>query len=86
MSCASPMPTENDLAVWPEFAILAALRVSIVLAVQTLRVVHPVDEPTLLPGRDGDTISARNIVRLAERLRRAIVRYERRTAGLHDQP
>jgi hypothetical protein len=51
MSCVSPIPTQNDLAISPELAILAALRVSIELAAETLRVVHPVDQPPALPRR-----------------------------------
>ena len=83
MSCERPLPTQADLAISPELAILAALRVSIELAAETLRVVHPVDEPMLLH-RDGDALSAAMIVSLAAALRLAIVDYEQRMAGLHD--
>lgn len=86
MICVSPIPSQADLAVSPELAILAALRVSIELAAETLRVVHPVDEPILLHRHDGDVLSAAMIVSLAAALRLAIVDYEQRMAGLHDSP
>jgi hypothetical protein len=85
MTCVSPIPTQTDLAISPELAILAALRVSIELAAETLRVVHPVDEHSL-HCRDGDVLSAATIVYLAEALRLAIVDYEQRVAGLHESP
>ena len=83
MSVVSPIPTETDLAVSPELAILAVLRVSIELAAEALRVVHPVDERPL-HSRDADVLSAATIVYLAEALRLAVVDYEQRMAGLHD--
>jgi hypothetical protein len=82
MSVVSRIPTETDIAVSPELAILAALRVSIELAGETLRVVHPVDDRALLFS-DGDLVSAAAILYLAEALRLAIVDYEQRMAGLH---
>jgi len=82
MSVVSPIPTETDLAISPELAILAALRISIELAAETLRAVHPVDERPL-HCRDPDILCAATIVHLAEALRLAIVDYEQRTAGLH---
>lgn len=82
MSVVSPIPTQDDLAISPELAILAALRVSTELAAETLRVVHPIDEP-ISHCRDGDVHSAATIVYLAQALRLAIVDYEQRMAGLH---
>jgi len=82
MSVVSPIPTLNDLAISPELAILAALRVSIELATDTLRLIHPVDEP-LRHGCDADVHSAATVVYLAQALRLAVVDYEQRTAGLH---
>jgi hypothetical protein len=81
MSC--PIPTRHDLAVSPELAILAALRVSIELAAETLRVAYPLGQPRLYPG-DGDLLSAATIVCLADALRLAVVDYEQRMAGLHE--
>ena len=85
MTLVSPIPTQTDLAISPELAILAALRIAIELAAETLRVVHPVDDRSL-HCRDGDTLSAATIVYLAEALRLAIVDYEQRMAGLHNSP
>lgn len=82
MSVVSPIPTQNDLAISPELAILAALRVAIELTTETLQAVHPVDKPI----RDRDALSAATIVYLAETLRLAVVDYEQRTAGLHASP
>jgi hypothetical protein len=83
MSSVSHIPTQTDIAISPELAILAALRVSIQLAAETLRVVHPVDAPSLRCP-DADVLSAATIVYLAEALRLAIVDYERRMSALHD--
>jgi hypothetical protein len=83
MSVVSPIPTETDLAISPELAILAALRISIELAGETLRAVHPVDERPL-HCRDADILCAATIVHLAEALRLAIVDYEQRMAGLRE--
>jgi hypothetical protein len=83
MSCVSPIPTQTDLAVSPELAILAALRVAIELAAETLRVVHPVDDRRL-HCRDGDALTAATIVYLAEALRTVIIDYERRVSSLHE--
>jgi hypothetical protein len=85
VSVVSPIPTESDLAVSPELAILAALRIAIELAGETLRVVHPVAERSL-HCRDDDALSAATIVYLAEALRLAIVDYEQRMAGFHGSP
>jgi hypothetical protein len=82
MSCVSRIPSHDDLAVSPELAILAVLRVSIELATDALRVVHPVDERDL-HGRDADVHSAATVVHLAEALRLAIIDYEQLMAGLH---
>jgi hypothetical protein len=82
MSLTAPLPTENDLAISPELAILATLRVAIQLAAETLRVAHPINDAALRC-HDGDTLSAAIIVSLAEALRLAIVDYEQRMAGLH---
>ena len=82
MSVVSLIPTETDLAISPELAILAAVRVSVELAAESLRAVHPVDERPL-HCRDADILCAATIVHLAEALRLAIVDYEQRAAGLH---
>ncbi|HET6582524.1 MAG TPA: hypothetical protein VFG69_03735 [Nannocystaceae bacterium] len=84
MNCASPIPTERDLAVSPELAILAALRVSIEIATETLRAVHPIDELVRHQRCDGDLLNAALIIHAAEALRLAIVDYEQRMAGLHE--
>ena len=85
MSLVSRIPTQTDIAISPELAILAALRVSIELTGETLRVLHPVDDGNLL-FRDRDLFSAAAILYLAEALRLAIVDYEQRMAGLHQSP
>ena len=75
-----PLPTQEDLTISPELAILAALRVSLELAAETLRVVHPVDQP--IHADDLDVFTAATIVHLAEALRHVVANYERRMAGL----
>jgi hypothetical protein len=77
----TPLPTQQDLTISPELAILAALRVSLQLVSDTLRIVQPVDHPP--DYRDPDVLSAATIIHLAEALRIAVVDYEQRMAGLH---
>lgn len=76
------LPTQNDLAVSPELAILAALRVSLHLAIDVLQVVYPLNElPT-----DHEHRAAHQVVLLADVLRVAVHDYEQLMAGLHDRP
>lgn len=70
------LPNQWDLAVSPELGILAAVRVTLELAADTLRVVHPLDEPP----SDREEEAASTVFFLAELLRLAILDYEHLTA------
>jgi hypothetical protein len=76
-------PTQTDLAVSPELAILTALRVSSEIAADTLRTLIPIDE-SVRHCRDSDALSAATIVYLAEALRLAILDYEQRMSGANE--
>ena len=79
MSVVSPIPAEDDVGTSPKFAILAALRIAIELASETLRAVYLVDAPSIHRRAD-DVRRAASIVYLAEHLRLAVVEYEQRIA------
>jgi hypothetical protein len=70
-------PADNDLAVAPELAILSALEVSLLVAIQTLNIAHT---EILAPADhrhppDPATLVAAQIIRKATSLAAAINRY-----------
>jgi hypothetical protein len=71
------LPTQSDLAISPELGILAALRVTLQLAADTLHIVHPLGEPPC----DPEEHAAHTVLLFVEALRLALRDYERLADG-----